>query len=75
MVHIDIRGPSGNAFALMGLTKDFARQTGRSSHDVQAMLNEMMSGDYEHLLDVFEEEFKYVAVLEGRDDDYDSLFS
>ena len=58
---IDLTGPDGNAFALMGYAKRFAKQLGLDSN---AIINEMMSGDYENLLEVFDKNFGEYVVLE-----------
>jgi len=51
---IDLTGPDGNAFVLMGYAKRFARQLGVDSEEI---ISNMMSGDYENLIEVFEENF------------------
>jgi hypothetical protein len=51
---IDLRGPEGNAFALLGYAKSLAKQLEKNSKKI---LEEMMSGDYENLVNVFEREF------------------
>ena len=53
---IDLHGPQGNAFALMAQADDFLRQMGRR-HEFNAMRTEMMSGDYENVIRIFEENF------------------
>ena len=53
---IDLSGPDGNAFALMAQADDFLRQMGRR-HEFNAMRTEMMSGDYENVIRIFEENF------------------
>jgi hypothetical protein len=58
---IDLTGPNGNAFVLMGMAKNFAKQLGK---DGQAIVEEMMSGDYEHLVSVFDREFGDFVILE-----------
>jgi hypothetical protein len=58
---IDLTGPDGNAFSLMAYASRFAKQLGR---DDKAIIEEMMSGDYEHLLEVFDREFGSFVVLE-----------
>ena len=58
---IDLTGPDGNAFALMAYASKFAKQLGR---DDKAIREEMMSGDYENLLEVFDREFGTFVVLE-----------
>ncbi len=60
-VVIDITGPDGNAFVLMGYAKRFARQL---DLDDKAIINEMMRGDYENLLSVFDKYFGDYVVLE-----------
>jgi hypothetical protein len=51
---IDLAGPQGNAWVLMGLASRFARELGL---DAEAILAEMRSGDYEHLIQVFDRHF------------------
>jgi hypothetical protein len=58
---IDLTGPDGNAFALMGYAKQFAKQLGLDSNKI---INEMTSGDYEHLLEVFDNAFGSFVILE-----------
>jgi hypothetical protein len=58
---IDLTGPDGNAFVLMGYASRFAKQLGK---DDKAIREEMMSGDYENLLKVFDREFGEFVVLE-----------
>jgi len=58
---IDLTGPDGNAFVLLGKAKQLARQLGL---DGNAITNEMMSGDYENLIEVFDREFGNFVILE-----------
>ena len=58
---IDLTGPDGNAFVLVGKANHFARQLGK---DGKAITEEMMAGDYEHLLSVFDREFGDYVILE-----------
>ena len=51
---VDLTGPDGNAFALIGLATRLAKQLGIDSHTINVIKTKMMSGDYEHLLKVFE---------------------
>jgi hypothetical protein len=60
---IDLTGPDGNAFALMAYAKRFATQLGWNDNGA-ALINEMMSGDYEHLLEVFDNSFGEFVILE-----------
>ena len=58
---IDLTGPDGNAFVLMGYARQFARQLGLDSNKI---INEMTSGDYENLLEVFDKNFGSFVILE-----------
>jgi len=53
-IEIDLTGPQGNAYVLLGLAEDLAKQLDK---DPAAILAEMKSGDYDHLIEVFEREF------------------
>jgi hypothetical protein len=53
-IEIDLTGPDGNAFVLLGYAKDFCKQL---ELDYTAISKDMKSGDYEHLLAVFEKHF------------------
>ena len=61
---IDLTGPDGNAFALMGYANNFAKQLGWDPKRRGELNTEMMSGDYEHLLQVFDREFGDYVILE-----------
>jgi hypothetical protein len=58
---IDLTGPDGNAFALMGYASNFAKQLGLNKEEI---INDMMSSDYEHLLQVFDKHFGSFVILE-----------
>lgn len=60
MRQIDLAGPDGNAFALMAMAQTWGKQLGL---DTKAIIADMQSSDYDHLLDVFEENFQHVAQL------------
>ena len=60
-VVIDLTGPDGNAFALMGYAKRFGKQMGLNTDEI---IDEMMMGDYENLVQVFDKHFGSVVILE-----------
>ena len=60
---IDLTGPDGNAYALMAYAKRFATQLEWKDKGA-ALINEMMEGDYEHLLKVFDNAFGDFVILE-----------
>ena len=59
-IEIDLMGPEGNAFALLGIAKDLCHKTGIEWEPVK---NEMTSGDYENLIDVLDRHFGHVIVM------------
>lgn len=66
-LEIDLTGPNGNAFALIGIAKDLGKllnkRRGAQYFDTKAIASDMMSGDYEHLLDVMEKNFGDLIVM------------
>jgi hypothetical protein len=60
---IDLSGPGGNAFSIMGTAASFAKQLGWNEPIIDAMIREMKSSDYRNLCDVFEREFGQYATL------------
>ena len=82
-MEIDLSGPEGNAFVLMGIAKRLFKEiypekmeewrednqivrnsTGQSlPSPIDYMIDDMMSGDYEHLLQVFDDLFGDYVIL------------
>jgi hypothetical protein len=58
---IDLTGPDGNAYVLLGYASRFSKQLGLESETV---LSEMKSGDYENLIEVFDRYFGDFVILE-----------
>jgi len=61
---IDLTGPDGNAFVLLGLAQQLGKQLGLDPKRRGEINAEMMSGDYEKLLQVFDREFGAFVILE-----------
>jgi hypothetical protein len=53
-IEIDLTGPQGNAFFLLGTAMNLARQLGLNSEEV---CEKMKEGDYEHLVQTFDNYF------------------
>lgn len=53
-IEIDLTGPNGNAFYLLGLAKDLAKQLELKPEKI---LEEMKSSNYENLVIVFDKYF------------------
>jgi len=49
---VDLSDGDGNAFAILGACSRAARRAGWSKERVEAVMAEMRSGDYDHLLQV-----------------------
>lgn len=58
---IDLAGPQGNAHYLLGLAEDWAKQMGDPPEVRKLLLEDMMAGDYDHLVGVMRDKFKHVA--------------
>ena len=59
-ITIDLTGPQGNAFYLLGTANNLAKQLGLDGTEI---VEEMKSGDYENLLQVFDKNFGSIVTL------------
>lgn len=59
-IEIDLTGPDGNAFVLIGTASRLAKQLGLDADEIKT---EMMSGDYENLIRVFDKHFGEFVTL------------
>lgn len=57
---VDLTGPEGNAFVLIGYARKWSKQLGLDSKKVE---KEMMKGDYENLVSVLEKYFGNVVTF------------
>lgn len=57
---IDLTGPEGNAFALLGKAKGLCRDFGL---DYEKVSSEMKAGDYDNLVEVFDHYFGSFVTL------------
>lgn len=57
---IDLSGPDGNAFFLLGYAKDLCGQLGKNP---DVVIEKMESGDYDNLVAVFEENFPVIDLI------------
>ena len=58
---VDLTGPDGNAYSLLARARSYAQQL--DLNDV-AIIKDMMSKDYEHLVQVFDNHFGHFVILE-----------
>jgi hypothetical protein len=59
-IEIDLTGPQGNAYFLLGTATNLARQLGLNSEKV---CEEMKQKDYEHLVNTFDNYFGDIVTL------------
>ena len=59
-IEIDLTGPQGNAFFLLGTAVNLGRQLGLNTEKV---CDEMKGGDYEHLIETFDKYFGNFVTL------------
>ena len=62
-IEIDLTGPQGNAFYLLGLASRWAKELQFSDSYRKQMLEKMKSGDYENLVKVFDNEFGSIVTI------------
>lgn len=63
---IDLHGPNGNAFVIIATAQNLARKMGWSNEQINSLLDDMRSGDYMNLIDIFEENFGDFVILKNR---------
>jgi hypothetical protein len=59
-ITIDLTGPQGNAFYLLGTAKNLAKQLDLNGLEI---MEDMRSGDYENLVKVFDNHFGNIVTL------------
>jgi len=59
-IELDLTGPQGNAYVLIGTAMNLARQFG---YDDELIKEQMMSGDYENVVQTFDKYFGEHVIL------------
>lgn len=66
-IEIDLTGPEGNVFYLIGFAKRLAKtlnkRRGAPYFDPDEIAKDMRSGDYEHALSVIEKNFGHMVTM------------
>ena len=62
-IEIDLTGPDGNAYHLLGLANNLAKKMGYDDDRRERIQMEMMLADYECLLQTFDREFGTLVTL------------
>jgi hypothetical protein len=62
-MNIELSGPQGNAFYLMGLVYNLGQKLGLTQDNINTIINEMRSSDYDNLVKTFIKNFGVVVQL------------
>ena len=63
-IEIDLTGPDGNAFFLLGTAKRLGKKLEMSPKQIDDIIKRMTSDDYENLVKVFDDTFgSFVTLL------------
>lgn len=62
---LQLSGMDGNAFGILGRWRDAARKAGWSAEEIEAVMTEAMSGDYDHLL---------ATIMDNSEEPYDDEY-
>jgi hypothetical protein len=54
---IDLTGPQGNAYFLLGTASNLCKQIGINEHETDSILEEMKSSGYVNLIETFDKYF------------------
>ena len=63
LLEIDLTGPEGNAHVLLGYARNLGNQLKWSKRAIVIVVSMMMTGDYENLLEVFDQHFGDFVIL------------
>jgi hypothetical protein len=61
---VDLTGPQGNAFFLLGMAQDLGRQLKFDKETRDLVTKQMQESDYENLIRVFDKYFGDFVILE-----------
>lgn len=56
-IEIDLTGPQGNSFFLLGTASKLGRQLGWDRDEIEILLRQMRNSDYENLVQTFDKHF------------------
>ena len=62
-IELDLTGPDGNAFVIVGLAERLGKGLGLNSEQREDIKNEMMADDYEHLIQTFDDVFGDFVIM------------
>lgn len=62
-ITVDLSGPEGNAYALMGMARSWGKDLGWSKMKVDTVITDMKSSDYEYLVGVMDHYFGHFVTF------------
>jgi 16S rRNA C1402 N4-methylase RsmH len=62
-IEIDLTGPQGNSFFLLGTASKLGRQLGWDKDKIEILLRQMRNSDYENLVNTFDKYFGNIVTL------------
>lgn len=62
-IEIDLKGPDGNAFVLLGLVDNLGKQLGFDDFRIRCIQDEMKLSNYEMLIQTFDKWFGDYVIL------------
>ena len=62
-IEINLKGPEGNAFVLLGLAGKFGKQLGFDEFQIRCIQDEMKLSNYEMLIQTFDKWFGDYVIL------------
>ena len=62
-LEIDLNGPQGNAFYLIGFLSNTLKRSGLTEDVISEIIEDMKSSDYEHLIQVFDKHLGSIVDL------------
>jgi hypothetical protein len=62
-LEIDLTGPEGNAFVLLGYASKLSRQLGYTEEDRACLLDYMKMSSYDALVEIFDKKFGHFITL------------
>ena len=60
-IQYDLTGSAGKAFAVLGFVENLAKQSDWKKEEIENLLNDMTSEDYDHLIKCADEKFGHVV--------------
>ena len=61
---VDLTGPQCNAFYLISLAKKLAKELSYTSKEIDELVNDMKSSNYDYLVKTFDSHFGTFVILE-----------